>query len=127
MPHTYQTLPATQLVTLGILCVKESVSGVDPKWMSWADDWLSGKDRTVKSALKALRVATPYWPELHDISIAAELHAMKITAMYKGKPVFTDEEHRRREILRRVRTAIRYYEVCNVGSPLPSVVSCGGA
>ena len=47
----------TQKIRFGILCAMEVYK--EPKWTKWADDWLSGKDRSRKSAAaNAATVAT---------------------------------------------------------------------
>ena len=46
---------ATQRVAFAILCAKEVCK--DPEWSAWADNWLSGKDRTRESARAAARAA----------------------------------------------------------------------
>lgn len=41
----------TQRIVFAILCVKKVYN--DPKWNKWADEWLSGKNRTKQSAYDA--------------------------------------------------------------------------
>ena len=41
----------TQSVAFGVICAKEVCQ--DKGWITWADRWLSGKDRTEKSARAA--------------------------------------------------------------------------
>ena len=45
----------TQKIAFGILCAKEIYK--DQKWNEWADNWLTGKDRTRKSAADAAAYA----------------------------------------------------------------------
>jgi hypothetical protein len=45
----------TQRVSFGILCAKEVY--IEPKWSEWADEWLSGEDRSKKSANAAAYAA----------------------------------------------------------------------
>jgi hypothetical protein len=42
-----------QRVKFAILCAREVVGTTCPKWSEWATKWLSGEDRTEKSAQKA--------------------------------------------------------------------------
>ena len=44
-----------QRVAFAILCAKEVYK--DPEWSAWANEWLSGKDRTRESARAAARAA----------------------------------------------------------------------
>ena len=49
-PIPLPTITITQRIAFIILCAKEIHT--DKKWNKWADNWLSGKDRTVTSAKK---------------------------------------------------------------------------
>ena len=48
-----------QRIAFGILCTKEVYK--DKDWNTWADNWLSGKDRTEATAEAAARAARAAW------------------------------------------------------------------
>jgi hypothetical protein len=60
-----------QRVRFGILCAKEVCA--NPEWVQWADNWLSGKDRTASSAFLVYPpsyAAAPYAASSAAISYA---------------------------------------------------------
>ena len=65
-------LPAinsVQRIAFGILCAKEVCKDAD--WVTWADNWLSGKDRTAEAA-RAARAARAAEAEAEAAAEAAE-------------------------------------------------------
>ena len=45
------TITLTNRVAFGILCAKTVCN--DPAWNQWADDWISGKDRSAEAAARS--------------------------------------------------------------------------
>ena len=63
----------TQKVAFGILCAKEVYK--DEKWFIWADNWLSGKDRSHKTAYAAADADAAYAHAHAAAAAAADAHA----------------------------------------------------
>jgi len=62
----------------GILCAKEVVT--DNKWNLWADNWLSGKDRTANAAYAAANAAADAAYAAADAAYAADAAAYAVNA-----------------------------------------------
>jgi len=69
-------ITTTQRVAFGILCAKEVYK--DAGWTRWADNWLSGKDRT---AARAARAAWAAWEAARAEAAAINLIAIAQKAM----------------------------------------------
>lgn len=68
-----------QKVAFGILCVKERYR--DEGWNKWADDWLSGKDRSeesAESAMSALLAAESF------MSVESAMRSVALSAMWSA-------------------------------------------
>jgi hypothetical protein len=72
-------ITTTQKVAFGILCVKQVHA--EPRWNEWADNWLSGKDRTAASAARAASAAMA-WASAESPVRSAELAARAASAAW---------------------------------------------
>lgn len=66
------TVTAIQRIAFGILCAKQVYTV--PSWLEWADNWLSGKDRTPDAA-DAATAATDYADAATAAAAAAAAYA----------------------------------------------------
>jgi len=77
----------TQKIAFGILCVKEIFN--DEKWNLWADKWLSGEDRSERSANIAAYAAAVYAADAAAYAADAAAYAAvaAVTAAYTADAV----------------------------------------
>ena len=68
-------ISTAQRIGFGILCTK--YVNTDPAWIAWADNWLSGKDRSKDTAAAAAAYAT-----VNDAFVAAYIAASAASAAY---------------------------------------------
>lgn len=66
----------TQKIKFAILCAKEVYA--NPTWNKWADNWLSGKDRSAESAARVVGVV---WAISEESVASAESAAMAARAI----------------------------------------------
>ena len=61
----FPKITKNQRIAIGILCVKKYSSKNSPKFVNWANNWLSGKDRTKLSAQNISRNSPTNNPQRH--------------------------------------------------------------
>lgn len=66
----------TQKIAFGILCAKEVYK--EPEWNKWADKWLSGEDRSKKSAAVACAAAYSYFSRDGSSAAAYAAHVRDV-------------------------------------------------
>jgi len=80
-----------QRVAFAIFCAQSAFGGKSEAWSNWAEDWLSGKDRSeaaLEAAWTVARVAEAAWVAEADWAVwvaEADLNALAIKA-YRWKP-----------------------------------------